>query len=87
MKQLSILAFEALPHEGVPSTKWHKSPRSRSLPRQELAASLRGVLGSDQADELGHECPVYVDSGRNASPRTCQVRPEIRFRSDLGRRC
>jgi hypothetical protein len=26
MKQLSILAFEALPHEGVPSSKWHNEP-------------------------------------------------------------
>src|SRR5580704_15141396 len=36
------------------------SPRSRFLPRQELAASLRGALGSDPAEGLGHECPVYV---------------------------
>jgi hypothetical protein len=96
MKQLSILAFEAPPHEGVPSSKWHNQPAYPLSPRQELAASLRGVLvdwyrlirpklvgrspnspdsnvgfyplGSDLADELGHECPVYVESSHANCP-------------------
>ena len=73
MKQLSILAFEALPHEGVPSSKWHNEP-AWSL-SSAMAASLRGVLGSDLTEELGHKCPVYVDTGRSVRAQTAVVRP------------
>jgi hypothetical protein len=74
MKQLSILAFEALPHEGVPSSKWHNEPASQLSSATVGTGSSRweGALGSGPAEGLGHECPVHVfppfDCWRRTSP-------------------
>jgi hypothetical protein len=54
MKQLSILAFEALPKAGPPPNGT-MSQRGRSLPREELAASLRGVLGREPINALSRQ--------------------------------
>ena len=56
MKQLSIFAFEALPHDGVLSSKWHKEPAWPLSSATGTGSFAERGARVHQADELGHGC-------------------------------